>query len=104
MVVGATSGIGRAVALQVAAEGAAVVVAGRRAELGTGLVAEIVDGGGRALFVRCDATVEEDVASAVEAAVAEFGQVNVPSTTPAGWSRPDRSISCRMTGGGPSST
>jgi hypothetical protein len=44
MVVGVTSGIGRAVAPQVAAEGAAVVAAGRRVELGTGLVAEIVDG------------------------------------------------------------
>jgi NAD(P)-dependent dehydrogenase (short-subunit alcohol dehydrogenase family) len=76
MVVGATSGIGRAVALRVGAEGAAVVAAGRRTELGTGLVAEIVKGGGRAFFVHCDATVEEDVASAVEAAVAEFGRLD----------------------------
>jgi NAD(P)-dependent dehydrogenase (short-subunit alcohol dehydrogenase family) len=76
IVIGATSGIGRAVALRVAAEGAGVVAAGRRAELGTALVAEIVNGGGRALFVRCDATVEEDVASAIEAAVAEFGRLD----------------------------
>ncbi|MDX3105006.1 SDR family oxidoreductase [Nonomuraea angiospora] len=76
MVVGATSGIGRAVSLCAAAEGAIVVVAGRRADLGKGLAADIVARGGQALFVRCDATVEDDVAAAVEAAVAEFGRLD----------------------------
>jgi NAD(P)-dependent dehydrogenase (short-subunit alcohol dehydrogenase family) len=76
LVVGATSGIGRAVASRVAAEGAAVVAAGRRDELGAALVAEIAAAGGRASFVHCDATVEEQVAAAVEAAVAEFGRLD----------------------------
>ena len=76
MVVGATSGIGRAVSLRVAAEGAIVVAAGRRAALGEDLAADIVAGGGQALFVRCDATVEDDVAAAVDAAVAKFGRLD----------------------------
>jgi NAD(P)-dependent dehydrogenase (short-subunit alcohol dehydrogenase family) len=76
MVVGATSGIGRAVSLRVAAEGAIVVAAGRRAALGETLAADIIASGGQALFVRCDATVEGDVAAAVDAAVATFGRLD----------------------------
>ncbi|WP_433472576.1 SDR family NAD(P)-dependent oxidoreductase [Spirillospora sp. CA-142024] len=64
LVIGATSGIGAAVARRVAAEGAAVVAAGRRTELGEHLVTEVRAGGGEALFVTCDATVEDDVAAA----------------------------------------
>lgn len=76
MIVGATSGIGRAVALRVAAEGATVVAAGRRADLGEDLAADIIASGGQALFVRCDATVEDDVAAAVDAAVTTFGRLD----------------------------
>lgn len=76
MVVGATSGIGRAVALRVAAEGATVVAAGRRAGLGEDLAGDIIARGGQALFVRCDATVEDDVAAAVGVAVAKFGRLD----------------------------
>ncbi|HET9139444.1 glucose 1-dehydrogenase [Actinophytocola sp.] len=76
MVVGATSGIGRATALRLAAEGAVVVAAGRRTDLGEHLAAGIVADGGQALFVTCDATVEDDVARAVHAAVAEFGRLD----------------------------
>jgi NAD(P)-dependent dehydrogenase (short-subunit alcohol dehydrogenase family) len=76
MVVGATSGIGRAVSQRVAAEGATVVVAGRRAALGEDLAADIIASGGQALFVRCDATVEDDVAALVDAAVTNFGRLD----------------------------
>ncbi|MEU4192264.1 SDR family oxidoreductase [Kribbella sp. NPDC026611] len=76
LVVGATSGIGAAVARRVAAEGAAVVAAGRRTDLGEQLVTEIRAGGGEALFVTCDATVEDDVAAAVPAARSAFGQLH----------------------------
>ena len=76
MVVGATSGIGRAVALRVAAEGATVVAAGRRTDLGEDLAAGIIARGGQALFVRCDATIEDDVAAAVDVAVTKFGRLD----------------------------
>ncbi|MCW2548355.1 MAG: short-chain dehydrogenase, partial [Mycobacterium sp.] len=54
LVTGSTSGIGKAIAIAFAAEGAAVVVTGRRAELGAQVVAGIHDAGGSAHFVAAD--------------------------------------------------
>ena len=54
LVTGSTSNIGRAIALAFAGEGAHVVVSGRSAERGAGVVDEIRAGGGRADFVAAD--------------------------------------------------
>jgi NAD(P)-dependent dehydrogenase (short-subunit alcohol dehydrogenase family) len=51
LVTGATSGIGRAAAVQLAAQGATVIVHGRDATRGGAVVAEIENGGGSARFV-----------------------------------------------------
>src|SRR6201993_951525 len=53
---GATSGIGKAAAVQLAAQGATVIVHGRDAARGATVVAEIEDGGGTARFVGADLT------------------------------------------------
>jgi len=54
LVTGATSNIGRAIAVAFAAEGAHVVVTGRSQERGSEVVAEIRAAGGLADFVRAD--------------------------------------------------
>ena len=61
LVTGASSGIGEATALALAAEGAAVAVVARRRDRLTDLAARITDAGGNALVVEADIT-EPDAA------------------------------------------
>ncbi len=61
LVTGGNSGIGRATALKFADEGARVVIAARREDLGRETVAEIGERGGEGLFVPTDVTRTQDV-------------------------------------------
>jgi NAD(P)-dependent dehydrogenase (short-subunit alcohol dehydrogenase family) len=67
-VTGATSGIGRAIALEFARDGASVIVSGRNAERGADTVATIEAEGGTARFVAADLGDLDSVASLAEAA------------------------------------
>ncbi len=73
IVTGAASGIGRATAELLAAEGASVVLADVNGEAGEAVAGGIRAAGGTAVFVRCDVTASADCAKAVDTAVREFG-------------------------------
>ncbi|MGW3173067.1 SDR family NAD(P)-dependent oxidoreductase [Streptomyces sp. NPDC001153] len=77
LVTGAGSGIGRTVALAFAAEGAQVVVAGRRPEPLTETVRLIEEQGGKALAVSADVAHAEAAETLVRAAVENFGSLDV---------------------------
>ncbi|MFI6247844.1 SDR family NAD(P)-dependent oxidoreductase [Streptomyces sp. NPDC051016] len=77
LVTGGGSGIGRAVALAFAAEGARVVVAGRRAEPLKETVALIEERGGAALAAPSDVSRSGDAEALVAAAVDHFGSLDV---------------------------
>ncbi|WP_407835454.1 SDR family NAD(P)-dependent oxidoreductase [Streptomyces sp. DSM 116496] len=77
LVTGAGSGIGRAIALAFAAEGAAVTVAGRTAAPLDATVELIEKEGGRALAVTADVTRAEDVRAMVRRTVEHFGGLDV---------------------------
>lgn len=73
LVTGATAGIGRAVAAQLAREGAQVIIHGRDAERGAAVVREIERDGGTARFVQADLTVTAEVLRLAE----EAGEVDI---------------------------
>jgi NAD(P)-dependent dehydrogenase (short-subunit alcohol dehydrogenase family) len=77
IVTGASAGIGRATALALAAEGAAVVVADIDVARGMQTAQDIVAKGGRALFVETDVADDESVATMVERTVDEFGGLDL---------------------------
>ena len=77
LVVGATSGIGRAVAKRFAEEGAIVVAAGRRQELGEQLIAELRVLEHEACFVRTDVTVEQQVMDLCDTVIARYGRLDI---------------------------
>jgi NAD(P)-dependent dehydrogenase (short-subunit alcohol dehydrogenase family) len=77
IVTGAASGIGRATAELLAAEGASVIVADVDAPKGEAVAAGIRERGGTARFVRCDVTSAAHCLAAVHAAIDAFGGLDI---------------------------
>ena len=77
LVTGGGSGIGRAIALVWAREGARVVVSDVGAEGGEATVALVRAQGGDALYVPCDVSVPEQCEALVARTVAHFGRLDV---------------------------
>ncbi|MFT7578813.1 MAG: NAD(P)-dependent dehydrogenase (short-subunit alcohol dehydrogenase family) [Myxococcota bacterium] len=76
-ITGGGSGIGRAVALAFAQEGASVAVSGRRQARIDKVAEEIQAMGQHAIAVQCDVTDEEQVQHAVKEVVAGLGKLDV---------------------------
>ncbi len=77
IVTGSGQGIGRAIALSYAAEGARVVVSDINDEMGNETVRLITDAGGTAVFVHCDVSDEESVKALVDAALNHYGRLDI---------------------------
>jgi NAD(P)-dependent dehydrogenase (short-subunit alcohol dehydrogenase family) len=76
LVTGAARGMGAATAALLAAEGARVVVADVDVDGGERTVEEIRTKGGAACFVRCDVSVEDEVAEMVAETVRRYGSLD----------------------------
>jgi NAD(P)-dependent dehydrogenase (short-subunit alcohol dehydrogenase family) len=77
LITGGNSGIGRAVAMLFAAEGAAVMIAARNAETGQATVNHILSSGGPAAFVACDVRRYDDCQHAVDETMRAFGHIDI---------------------------
>ena len=86
MVTGAGSGIGRAAALRLVREGAAVVVADLAAERAAAVTAEAADLGGEAEATVVDVADAGAVRRAVDGAVERFGKIDILVSN-AGWDK-----------------
>ncbi|KAL1210079.1 Short-chain dehydrogenase reductase 2a [Cardamine amara subsp. amara] len=74
LITGGASGLGKATADKFLHHGARVVIADLNVETGIKAAKEL---GSAAEFVRCDVTVEEDIAEAVEKTVERYGKLDV---------------------------
>ncbi len=77
IVTGSTSGIGIGIARLYAAEGAQVVVCGRRIEKGQGVVDSIIADGGKAVFHAMDITDPASIEALVNDTAAQFGKIDI---------------------------
>ncbi|MEH3117516.1 MAG: SDR family NAD(P)-dependent oxidoreductase [Methylorubrum populi] len=77
LVVGASSGMGRGTAVELARQGATIVATARRQALLDELAAEIVAKGGRCLPMAADATDDAAAAAIVAATIEKFGRIDL---------------------------
>jgi citronellol/citronellal dehydrogenase len=84
IITGATRGIGKAIALRLAKEGANIVIAAKSVEenpkLGGTIFSaakEIEEAGGKALAVQCDIRFEDQIQQVIDKAVATFGGIEM---------------------------
>src|SRR6476660_8869534 len=84
IITGASRGIGKAIGLRLAAEGANIIIASKSVEenpkLGGTIFSaakEMEDAGGQALAVQCDIRFEEQVDEVIKQAVEKFGGIDI---------------------------
>lgn len=77
VITGATAGIGRAIAVMFAKEGARICVVGRNEERGMQAVKECKDAGSDAFFQKADVSNEEDMRMVIDRTVQAYGKLNI---------------------------
>ena len=77
LITGASSGIGRASAIALAAQGASVAIAARRVEKLEEVKKEIEAKGGKALAIQMDVLKKEDIERAIAQTVQTFGKLDI---------------------------
>jgi len=77
LVTGASQGIGRACALRLAKAGATVALAARNEQKLAEVCAEITGGGGQAAVFKMDVANEDEIKSAIKAAVNQLGKIDI---------------------------
>jgi NAD(P)-dependent dehydrogenase (short-subunit alcohol dehydrogenase family) len=91
IITGATAGIGEATARLFAAEGAKVLLAARRADLGEAVAGSIRAAGGEAYFQMADVASAEDQQALVDTVIAKWGRLDIAFNN-AGMGHAPRSI------------
>ena len=77
LITGAGSGLGRECALLFAREGAGVVVTDKNKQRAMDVSNRVNENGGTAIWLKCDVTVEAEVAQAIDSTVEKFGKLDV---------------------------
>jgi NAD(P)-dependent dehydrogenase (short-subunit alcohol dehydrogenase family) len=97
LVTGSTAGIGRAIAVEFAREGAAVVVTGRDEARGAAVVAEITAAGGEAAFVAADIADETECVRLVATAATLLSGLSILVNNAAGGDARDGAVGALTT-------
>ena len=77
VVTGSTRGIGKAIAIHLASEGARVAVVGRSADRGQRVTDAIVDAGGQAKLFVCDLSAEQNVERLFDDILGTWGRLDI---------------------------
>lgn len=77
IVTGSTKGIGRAIAIGYAREGAAVIVCGRSEDLAKGLADELTKQGHKAVAMKMDVTSVDSINQMVDDVARRFGRIDI---------------------------
>ena len=77
IVTGGGTGIGRAIAARLASEGATVIIAEAKQDLGEAAAAELRRAGGQTCFVACDVAASAEVQAMMDSVVREQGRLDV---------------------------
>src|SRR5579863_9633374 len=77
LITGANSGIGAATAILFAKEGASIAIAGRDENRGHAVSEQILQSGGKAIFIRTDVRKSAECRRAVDEPIAAFGKLDI---------------------------